>query len=238
MVSCLSMDIDRLRLAVTREASSTTHGLTVKGLRRKKILLREMADEATKAVEARVEHLFATSDLGPVACASDCAYCCYVPRVLVTLPELARIVEHLQTWPGDQLVALKSRLDAHILAQSSDVVCPAARPPCALLVGHRCSVYDVRPLVCRGQHAYSAQECQAHCETGVGTTTQLTVVLDAVRGAVAGVVAGFDEMGAKGGLFDLSRALLLALENPRVIAQAASGFSSLAGATVTSDTSG
>jgi Fe-S-cluster containining protein len=229
------MDTDRLRLAVAREASATAHALTLKGLRRKTIPLRSMAEEVSEVLEVRVEHLFAMSDLGQLACGADCAYCCYVPRVLVTLPELARLVERVQIWPVEEIEALKARLEAHILAQSSDVVSPAARPPCALLVNRRCSVYDARPLVCRAQHAYDVQECKTHCETGAGETRQLTVVLDAVQGAVSGIVAAFDEMGAKGTLLDLSRALLLALENPKVIVQAANGLSSLAAATVTSD---
>ena len=230
------MDIDRLRLAVAYEASATAHELTLKGIRRKTIPLRRLAEEITEAVEARVEQLLAKSDLGQVACHTDCAFCCYVPRVLVTLPELARIVECVQAWPVDQIGSLKARLEAHVLAQSSDVVSPAARPPCALLVGRRCSVYDARPLVCRGQHAYDVQECKTHYETGTGEVKQLTVVLDAVRGAVSGVVTAFHEMGTRGALLDLSRALLLALENPRVIAQAANGLSSLASATVKAET--
>ncbi len=228
-------DLERLRLAVAHEASATTHALTVKGLRRKTIPLRKIAEEVTEAVEARIEHLFATSGLGHVACHADCAYCCYVPRVLVSLPELARIVERVRTWPVDQIDALKARLEAHILAQSSEVASPAGRPPCPLLVDRRCSVYDARPIVCRGQHAYDVQECRTHCETGAGETTQLTVVTDTVRGAVSGVVTAFHEMGARGTLLDLSRALVLALENPKVIALAASGFPSLAAAIVTSD---
>jgi Fe-S-cluster containining protein len=229
------MDTDRLRLAVAREASETAHALTLKGLRRKTIPLRPMADAVSEAVEVRIEHLFAMSRLGQLACGADCAYCCYVPRVLVSLPELARIAERVQTWPVEDIDALKARLKAHILAQTSDVAAPAARPPCALLVERRCSVYDARPLVCRGQHAYDVQECKTHCETGAGETKQLTVVLDAVQGAVSGVVTAFDEMGVRGTLLDLSRALMLALDNPKVILQAANGFSSLAAATVTSD---
>src|SRR5918994_1737030 len=206
------MDIDRLRLAVAHEASAAAHALTVKGLRRKTIPLQNMAEDVTEAVERRIEQLHAMSDLGHVACSADCAYCCYVPRVLVTLPELARIVERVRTWPADEIEALKTRLESHILAQSSDVRCPAARPPCAFLVAGRCSIYDARPLVCRGQHAYDVQQCRIHCETGTGETTQLTVVLDAVRGGVSGVVSAFHEMGVGGALLDLSRALSPALE--------------------------
>jgi len=232
----MAIDIDRLRLAVAHEAGATAHALTRKGIRRKKVPLCEMADEVTESVEARIGQLFTMSELGPVACNPDCAYCCYVPQVLVTLPELARIVDRLQTWPVDQLEALKGRLNAHVVAQSSDVESPAARPPCALLVGHRCSVYEVRPLVCRGQHAYDVQQCKTRCETGTGETTQLTVVLDVVRGAVSGVVGAFQEMGAQGALLDLSRALVIALENPKVLLQAANGLLPLATATVTAET--
>ena len=225
-------EIDRLRLAVAREAGAAAHALTLKGVRRKTIPLVAMAEEVTEAVEGRIGHLFAMSQLGPVACGADCAYCCYVPRVLVSLPELARIVELVQSWPAEEIEALKGRLEAHVQAQSSDVASPAARPPCALLVARRCSVYDARPLVCRGQHAYDAQQCKTHCETGCGETTQLTVVLDTVQGAVSGVVAAFHEMGVKGAFLDLSRALLLAIENPKVVAQAANGLPALAAATV------
>ena len=229
------MEIDRLRLAVAGEASATAHALTLKRLRRTTMPLRLMADEVTEAVAGRIGRLFAASNLGQVACQPDCAYCCYVPRVLVTLPELARIVERVRSWPPDALEAVKARLATHVLAQSSDLGSPAQRPPCPLLVGQRCSVYDDRPLVCHGQHAYDVQECQAYCDTGAGETTQLTVVLDAVQGAVSGVVTAFDEMGTGPALFDLSRALVLALENPKILARGASGLASLAEASVTLD---
>lgn len=232
----MAIDPDRLRLAVAHEAGAAAHQLACKGIRRKKVPLCEMADEVTDAVEARIGQLFTMSELGAVACNADCAYCCHVPRVVVTLPELARIVERVQTWPVDQVEALKARLEAHILAQSSDASSPAARPPCALLVGRRCSVYEVRPLVCRGQHAYDAEQCRTLCETGTGETTQLTVVLEVVRGAVSGVVAAFQEVGVQGALLDLSRALLIALENPRGLVQAANGLSPFATATVTAET--
>jgi Fe-S-cluster containining protein len=229
------MDVDRLRLAVAREASATSHALTLKVGRRKTIPLRQIAEQVTESVEARIEQLFANSGLGPIACAAGCAYCCYVPRVLVTLAELARIIAAVQTWPPEAIEALTARLDAHIRAQSSNVRVPALRPPCPLLAGSRCSIYDVRPLVCRGQHAYDAEECKTHCETGTGEVRHLTVVFDAVQGGTSGVVAAFDELGIKGTFLDLSRALSLALANPKVIAQAAAGYPSLAAATVTSD---
>lgn len=232
----MPFDPDRIRLAVAHEAGAAAHEVTRRGLRRKMAPLCAMADEVTEAVEARIGQLFAMSQLGDVACHAGCAHCCYVPRVLVTLPELARIVERVQTWPVDRVEALKERLKAHVLGQSSNVTSPAARPPCALLDGHRCSVYEVRPVVCRSQHAYDVQECKSLCETGAGETTQLTVVLEVARGAVSGVVAAFREMGAHGALLDLSRALLIALENPKVLVQAANGLLPLASATVTAET--
>ena len=230
------MDLDRLRLAVAGEASATAHAVTLKRLRRTTIPLLQIADEVTDVVETRIDHLFATSQLGPVACRADCAYCCYVPRVLVTLPECGRIIHRVRTWPADQIDALKARLEAHVAAQASDDAAPARRPPCALLADGRCSVYDVRPLVCRGQHSYDVRQCQAHCETGTGETTQLMVVVDAVRGAVSGVTEAFREMGVGASLLDLSRALVIALDNPKVLAEGTRGLSLLAGATLSPDT--
>jgi Fe-S-cluster containining protein len=152
--------------------------------------------------------------------------------VLVTLPEFARILERVRTWPADQIAALRTRLDGHILAQSSNVAPPARRPPCALLVDGGCSVYDARPLVCRGQHAYDVRECQTHCETGAGETTHLTVVIDAVHGAMSGIATAFHDMGVGAALLDLSRALSIALDDPKVLARGTSGLSTLAGATI------
>lgn len=65
---------------------------------------------------------------------------------------------------------------------------------------------------------------------GPGEITHLTVVLDTVQGAVSGVVTAFDEMGAGPALFDLSCALLLVLDHPKVLAPGASGVSMLASA--------
>jgi Fe-S-cluster containining protein len=221
----------QMRRAVTDEATATAYGITTRVARRKTIPLREIADDVTTAVEFRAERLFTASGLGQRACRDGCAYCCYVPRVLVTLPELARIAEAVATWPADQIVALRARLEAHAAAEASGTAAPSLGPPCALLVDGRCSVYDVRPLVCRGQHAYDVRECQAHYESGTSLTLQLTLVLDAVQGAVDGVASALHEVGLRPTLFSLSRALLLALENPKAISLAAAGLASLASAT-------
>ena len=67
------MNIDDLCLAVAREAGATAHGLALKSIRQKTIPLCKIAEEVTGAAEARIDHLFATSQLGPVACAAGCA---------------------------------------------------------------------------------------------------------------------------------------------------------------------
>jgi Fe-S-cluster containining protein len=221
----------QMRRAVADEAAATAYGITTRVTRRKTIPLREIADEVTTAVEFRAERLFTASGLGQRACRDGCAYCCYVPRVLVTLPELARIADAVLKWPPEEIAALRARLEAHAAAEASGTAAPSLAPPCALLVDGRCSAYDVRPLVCRGQHAYDVRECQTHFETGTSVTMQLTVVLDAVQGAVEGVALALEEAGLRPTLFSLSRALLLTLENPRAISLSAAGLDSLASAT-------
>ena len=220
----------QLRRAVTDEAAATAYGITTKVARRKTIPLREIADDVTAAVEIRTERLFSASGLGQRACRDGCAYCCYVPRVLVTLPELARIAEAVATWTPEQIVALRARLETHATAEASGTASPSLAPPCALLVDGRCSAYDVRPLVCRGQHAYDVRECEEHFETGTSLTRQLTVVLDVAQGAVEGVASALEGVGLRPTLFSLSRGLLLTLDNPKAISLSAAGLASLASA--------
>src|SRR5262245_48547621 len=77
------------------------------------------------------------------ACAPGCFFCCYLP-VDVLAPEAFRIAAHLkQTRSPGELAELVYRLAA-----------PSRRDPgthpCVFLNQGRCSIYEVRPMVCRG----------------------------------------------------------------------------------------
>ncbi|MGC4080640.1 MAG: YkgJ family cysteine cluster protein [Vicinamibacterales bacterium] len=90
-------------------------------------------------------------------------YCCRKPGVLVAVPELVRILVYVYEHGSEEAVAaLRARaaryvaqVDGRDLHQSS-----GDAAPCPLLVDDLCSVYDVRPLVCRSYNSTSVEACR------------------------------------------------------------------------------
>ena len=88
----------------------------------------------------------------PLACGAGCSYCCYL-HASTSAPEVLIILNHLTAnLSAHQLADLKARVDSadavtHGLDGYGRLI---ANVPCPLLQGGQCSVYGVRPLVCRG----------------------------------------------------------------------------------------
>jgi len=159
-----------------------------------------------------------------------------VPRVLVTVPELAAIADAIRERPPADVDALVQRieqyLEQHVEPDGADTFIPGTLLPCPLLVDTRCLVYDVRPLVCRTEHSCDAAECERQFRTGAGQTLQCALVLETTDGTLRGVADGFRSVGLRGELMDLSRALRVVLKNPRAIEQWLAGGPSLMPAAV------
>ncbi len=96
-----------------------------------------------------------------VACRAGCDHCCH-QVVGVTAPEAFAIVDHVRrTWSLAEVSALATRVaEAY---QRSRGLSSAQRfspeHPCPLLHAGKCSVYEVRPLACRGVNSLSAADC-------------------------------------------------------------------------------
>jgi Fe-S-cluster containining protein len=98
----------------------------------------------------------------PVACAPGCDFCCHL-RVSVFAHEAAAVLHYMRTRlaPADAaavergIVEHAQRIDGLTVAQHY-----AARLPCALLIGGRCSVYEVRPSACAAHHSLSRSRCE------------------------------------------------------------------------------
>jgi Fe-S-cluster containining protein len=205
-------------------------------VRRGRVPLQEIAAVVTAGAEQRMSGHLAVFPLGLLACRSGCFYCCHVPRVLVTVPELAAIADALRERPAADIEALVQRIEKyvalHVEPDTADTFVPGTLLPCPLLVDARCLVYDARPLVCRTEHSYDATACEAQFRTGAGHTLQCALVLDTTDGTLRGVVDAFRAVGLRGELMDLSRALRVVLDNPKAIEQWLAGGSSLMPAAV------
>jgi hypothetical protein len=109
-----------------------------------------------------VMRLLTLAPAGPVACSSGCDHCCH-QIVGVSAPEALAIFEHVQR---TRSAAELAELAAHVqrLFERSRGVPSRERfspeHPCVFLDGGRCSIYEVRPLACRGANSLDAADCE------------------------------------------------------------------------------
>jgi Fe-S-cluster containining protein len=100
---------------------------------------------------------------GKIACQAGCDHCCH-RVVLVRVSEMIPIAQRVATvfTPAQRLALLdRCRQYANASERFRAGHLSFARPACPFLVDHRCSVYDVRPLSCRGYNSRSVSACEA-----------------------------------------------------------------------------
>ncbi|MFO0579013.1 MAG: YkgJ family cysteine cluster protein [Polyangia bacterium] len=129
-----------------------------------------------------------------VACRAGCASCCHQDVVVFPF-ELIPLVANL-----DESPALRERLADYTAARAQ-----RRFPPCPLLgPDHRCSVYDLRPSMCRSENSLSATACARgpgshHPKVGEIFMVSIGVLFGA---CLASRDSGFDWSG-----YELHRAL-------------------------------
>lgn len=122
----------------------------------------ELARNAMAATSRLAEALLSRAPAGAVACKAGCDHCCHQP-VGLTPPEALAIVEHLrQMLAREELARVRARLSER--ARDTRALSSAERfspdQPCPFLDHGQCSIYEVRPLACRGMNSLDAEECK------------------------------------------------------------------------------
>lgn len=119
--------------------------------------------KAMDATSKLIEGLLAKAGDRPVACHDGCAHCCY-QAVGVSVPEVLAIDAHVRATrtPAD-LEELTARIrdadDRTHGMTSAERLSPDL--PCPFLVNEACSIYQARPLACRGTNSLDADACAA-----------------------------------------------------------------------------
>jgi Fe-S-cluster containining protein len=121
-----------------------------------------LARNAMDATERMIGGLLARAPAGAVACQAGCDHCCF-QSVGVTPPEALAIYDHLSRTRSDDELA---RFAAHLAdtrartrgLSSADRFSP--QHPCVFLEAGRCTIYEVRPLSCRGMNSLDAGACE------------------------------------------------------------------------------
>jgi Fe-S-cluster containining protein len=174
----------------------------------------EITENAISVAEKTIADAKKNSPAPALACGEGCDWCCYL-RVGTAAPEVLRIAAHIrEKFSTEEQTAVHERvvrIDEHKKALKANRHFDN-RVPCPLLVEHRCSVYAVRPLTCRGANSRDARACERFLDRR-STPLPLygpqhrvaTFVLDGMRAGVA-------EAGLKGELLELTAALRISLE--------------------------
>ncbi|HEY3498721.1 MAG TPA: YkgJ family cysteine cluster protein [Polyangiaceae bacterium] len=122
----------------------------------------ELARSVMAATSRLSDGLLARAPAGSVACKAGCDHCCY-QSVGVTPPEALAIFDHLKrTRSPEELSRFVAYLGDRF--EKTRGLSPSQRfspdQPCVFLESGRCTVYEVRPLSCRGMNSLDAGECE------------------------------------------------------------------------------
>ena len=98
-------------------------------------------------VESHIRKISPTE--GAPACHQGCHACCLKPTVPITEPELAVI-----SWFSSEVLSgvLRGQVKTRLFEHNERLECP-------FLVDRKCSIYDVRPLICR-QFLVKTRPCE------------------------------------------------------------------------------
>jgi uncharacterized protein len=215
----LAIEVERLayrqRLDVFLPSRDAGRALTLAALRsgiRLESVVRVAADVASYADEAIQ---IVKEDYRPVLhCQKACTYCCRKPGVLISIPELLRVLDYVRKHFDDRAVsALRERSTRYAAEVAGrDVNQPsAASVPCPLLVDDLCSVYEARPLVCRGYNSTDVEACRRAHDDPEALVPTFAPLKDVTDGATVGMAQRLRDAGFSDAMVDLGTALRIAL---------------------------
>lgn len=91
-------------------------------------------------------------------CKAGCSYCCSL-RVAAMPTEVFVIARHMKQLPSEPLAEIIHKLTVHAEA-ARDLGTEEYFLPCSLLVNGRCSIYALRPAMCRKYLSMDVEECK------------------------------------------------------------------------------
>jgi Fe-S-cluster containining protein len=151
-----------------------------------------------------------------IACRKGCGFCCHT-WVSATAPELFLIAKHLGRQPaGDRLspAAVRERAAANT---GLDIAARfGAKLPCVFLADNACSIYAVRPTVCRQATSTTLATCIDEYE-GRGFDGEIMVskvYLDHARNCRLPLLAALAAVQLPNVSYELSAGISRVLETP------------------------
>lgn len=138
-------------------------------------------------------------------CKAGCTYCCTL-RVEALAPEVFRIACELKKLKLDQLAAVIERLKVHAM-KAAGVPSKEFYLTCPLLVNGLCSIYSVRPGMCRKFYSLDVEQCKnpdAEIPENLGMVVKSGAIM-------SGITHAYERAKFSAAPHELGQALLLAL---------------------------
>ena len=182
----------------------------------------ELASQAFSLADRLISYFESANQLPhPIACREGCSFCCF-NQVEVTPLEALRLGHYVdQNFSTEDQDALMARVTRSLRLKAGKSKQEIGRLrhqfPCPLLLDGRCSIYPVRPLVCRAMHTFDAGACQEELLGGkLGPGEYYAHRYEFVWSISSGLQNGCREMGCQTGILDLVLALqdFFTQENP------------------------
>jgi hypothetical protein len=186
---------------------------------------------AMAGTSTMADGVFAQSPDRPPACRAGCAHCCH-QTVAVTAPEVFAIHAHLRaTRTPDELDAFAGRIRAVDDRTRGMATLDRVSPdfPCPFLVDERCSIYEARPLACRGTNSLDASACErslhdpatrAAVLAGTVSVPCYLAPMRAFHAVTAGLQLAIDQLlGLEATPLELTAAMRIMIDDPETVPQ-------------------
>lgn len=164
----------------------------------------------------------------PLACDNGCSHCCKHFDVVALPVEVFEIHAYVfRHFKADQLRETIQRVSSYAARRKgiSEETRLSLREPCPFLVNDSCSIYPVRPSVCRNYHATNKENCEKSVSEPFSTwpTSYVDEVFFTAMGSSAGFRNAVTEQGLDTRQYHLSAAFLETVQNPNCAKRFKSG---------------
>ena len=157
---------------------------------------------------------------GKIECKVGCSYCCYA-QVSLTPPEAVFIGHFIkENYSLRQTDALMKRSTGNIrltkgksLEERIDIW---EKTPCIFLENDKCSIYEVRPFICRAWHSLSVDQCERAFHSGnkdaeIDSTPYRNIIFGAVRDGLSNAC---DLYGCESIPIEIASSIKIILQHP------------------------
>ena len=179
----------------------------------------KIEDKEIGTIQRVVEERAARGEINNIACCKGCWYCC-AQMVAATIPEVLRLANHIrESWTDDQRARLAERMAEYMTATGPYHEGTTKAKPrfiCPLLQEAACSVWEVRPIVCRGVNSTDVALCKAKMDDPVGDPMipQIAGQYYTSMYSRSGMRHALRKHGLDNRLHEMIPALVIAMANP------------------------